>query len=282
MLSSLIEKIKVMLKELKMKIKNRKGFTLIEIGIVLMVIGIIIAAIMKGKDIIKSAQSKDFAQTFASKWVMIADSYYDKIGQNLGDGSKNGETAVNLAKTAGTYVYADGYVANLPLFDDTTNATNQQNIADALSNAGINVASLVKSNLYTGAGTIYADNYNPFEVSIAGEFTDQINVGVGLASFFIAADTAAGLPMLRNLVLFQNVPGDVAQAFDKIVDGVADGQRGKVLAFVAGDATADTGIPANEVVGDVLGAGDITSGASVAYTDIEGGATFTIGVVLDH
>ncbi len=263
-----------------MKIKNRRGFTLIEIGIVLMVIGIIIAAIMKGKDIIKSAQSKDFAQTFANKWVMIADSYYDKIGQDLADGSKNGETAVDLAKTDTNYVYADGYVANLPLFDDTTNSTNQVNIADAFSNAGINVASLIKSNVYTGAGTIYADNYNPFEISVAGEFTDKINVGVALASFYIAADTTAGNSMLRNLILFRNVPGDMAQAFDKLVDGTADGQRGKVLAFNTETAPTDTSIPTNETQDD--GITEPVEGATIAYTDIEGGALFTIGVVLDH
>ena len=262
-----------------MKIKNSKrGFTLIEIGIVLMVIGIIIAAVMKGKDIIKSAQSKDFAQTFATKWVMIANNYYDRTGQNLGDGSKNGADA--LVKGATGYDNGDGYMSNLPLYDDTVtaNAANQVNVSNALANAGVNVAALIKSNVYTRAGTIYADNFNPFEVSIAGEFTDQINVGIALASFYIPADTTAGQSMRRNLVLFRNVPGDMAQAFDKMVDGVADGQRGKVLVFNTADAPADTSIPANETTRPAA----ITSGATIAYTGIDGGAVFTIGVVLEH
>ena len=256
-----------------MKIKNRRGFTLIEIGIVLMVIGIIIGAIMKGKDIIKSAQAKDFTQTFASKWVMIADNYYDRVGQNLGDGEKNGGT---------TALNPDGYMENLPLFDSTTtaNAANQQSIADALSNAGVNVAALVKSNVYNAATGIFTDDYNPFEVSISGEFTDQINVGVALASFYVAAEKTGARIMLRNLVLFNNVPGDVAQAFDKMVDGMADGQKGKVLAFRTETSPAPTGIPANETPDDGLSA--VVEGATVAYTGIDGGAVFTIGVILDH
>ncbi len=62
----------------------RKGFTLIEIAIVLVIIGIIIGAIMKGRDLIREAQRKRFAQTYAMKWKtlmeqMVGDGIMDQI-----------------------------------------------------------------------------------------------------------------------------------------------------------------------------------------------------------
>ena len=40
------------------KVANQQGFTLIEMAIVLIIIGIIIGAVIKGKDLIRSAEQK--------------------------------------------------------------------------------------------------------------------------------------------------------------------------------------------------------------------------------
>ena len=246
-----------------MRIRNKKGFTLIEIGIVLMVIGIIIGAIMKGKDIIKSAQTKDFTQTFLNRWVMVVDNYYDRIGQNLSDGVANGSEVANSVP--------DGYMDGTALYT----AANQEKIADALSNAGINVVALVKSNLNTATANIFANNYNPFETSVAGEFTDQVNVGVALTNLLIAAEKTGAANIRRNFVIFKNVPGDIAVAFDKLIDGVANGESGRVLAFSSAVSTTGSTVPAVATAASAVT-------APKPYVDIETGLVFTIGVMLEH
>jgi prepilin-type N-terminal cleavage/methylation domain-containing protein len=69
---------------------DQNGFTLIEMAIVLVIIGLIIGAVMKGRDLIKSAQIKNSYESFFAKHYQIVASYYDKTGQVLADGSSNG------------------------------------------------------------------------------------------------------------------------------------------------------------------------------------------------
>ena len=64
---------------------DNKGFTLIEMAIVLIIIGIIIGAIVKGKDIVKSAEQKKLYTKYVSAWSLIFNSYYDRTGWILGD-----------------------------------------------------------------------------------------------------------------------------------------------------------------------------------------------------
>ncbi|MEA3353542.1 MAG: prepilin-type N-terminal cleavage/methylation domain-containing protein [Campylobacterota bacterium] len=60
---------------------KRKAFTLIEISIVLVIIGIILAAVMKGRDLIKGSQIKEFNQVFVSQWETVAYSYYSRMAR---------------------------------------------------------------------------------------------------------------------------------------------------------------------------------------------------------
>ncbi|MCK4529295.1 prepilin-type N-terminal cleavage/methylation domain-containing protein, partial [candidate division WOR-3 bacterium] len=64
---------------------NNKGFTLIEMAIVLIIIGIIIGAVVKGKDIIKSAEQKRLYTKFVQSWQLAYNTYYDRTGWILGD-----------------------------------------------------------------------------------------------------------------------------------------------------------------------------------------------------
>jgi len=152
-----------------MKVGNRKGFSLIEIGIVMVVIGLIIAAVMKGKDVIGNAEIKKINQEFFNKWVNIADGYYDKTGRNLSD------------------------VADITADSNVT--------TDKLQAAGF--------------------EYPETSLSITGE-TITSTVTVGFKSNDV--DTA---DKTREIVWFQDVPGDIAIAYDKLVDGVYDGTDGK-------------------------------------------------------
>jgi len=61
--------------------KRNAGFTLIELAIVLVVIGLIIAAVLKGEDLIQNARMLDFITNPVQKAQTEALAYYDRTGQ---------------------------------------------------------------------------------------------------------------------------------------------------------------------------------------------------------
>ncbi len=61
------------------------GFTLIEMAIVLIIIGIIIGAVVKGKDLVRSAEQKRIYTTWLREWQVAFNNYYDRTGWILGD-----------------------------------------------------------------------------------------------------------------------------------------------------------------------------------------------------
>ncbi len=89
--------------------KKRSGFTLIELSIVLIIIGLIIGAVMKGKDLINSADQKKIYNTWLKEWAVVANQYQDRTGSVLGDGKANG----------GTQDTEDGLMDNVNLSNTT-------------------------------------------------------------------------------------------------------------------------------------------------------------------
>jgi hypothetical protein len=178
----------------------------------MVVIGLIIAAVMKGKDVIKGAEVKETNQNFMGKWVSSFDIFYDKMGYN-----PYGTTEfpmINL-DVNGTLKY----VTCVSSGDSDSNNTN--NIIEEMQTAGIAINNLVKTD--TG------DICNSY---IAGEFTEDKLV---TAHFDYISINGVN----RNVIMFDNVPVDVAKSFDKLVDSVINGSSGKVIAIDSGVANAD-------------------------------------------
>lgn len=63
-----------------MKKSKNAGFTLIELAIVLVVIGLIIAAVLKGEDLIQNARMLNFVTNPVQKAQVAAMAYYDRTG----------------------------------------------------------------------------------------------------------------------------------------------------------------------------------------------------------
>lgn len=70
-------------------LRNRRGFSLIEIAIVLVIIGIIIGAIIKGQDLILNSRAKQVTSA-VSTWRNHAMAFMDRNGRFPGDELKDG------------------------------------------------------------------------------------------------------------------------------------------------------------------------------------------------
>jgi prepilin-type N-terminal cleavage/methylation domain-containing protein len=202
--------------------KNRaraRGFTLVEMAIVLVIIGIILAGVMKGRDIVRGAQVKQFSQGFAQKWVTIASTYVDKTGQHLYDGQDNG----GLDATG-----ADGLMDDSgPMFTDqqgdSGTAGSTAEALQAARDVGITPCTLIKSDLANDGSDVNCNNnYNIWSRTVEGEWAGRQTVEVG----FWSENTGNGM---RNMVLMYNVPADVAIGIDTLIDGQADGENGSCV-----------------------------------------------------
>ena len=226
--------------------KLKKGFSLIEIGIVMIVIGILIAAVMKGKDVIKSAEIKQHNQTYLNKWVSVATTHYDKVGYNIGGSA-----------TSGAIGTVDGSKDDNTTGDGAIVGCN--NLITYAEKAGINLNNVILTN-----------TDNPCQKTISGEYSGDVTVSVVLKNMTIT--TSEENASTRNMVLFKNMPGDVALAFDRLVDGQADTYAGKVVVLEAyTSAQADANMTVNDYNTTITALSDINA------TDLH-----TVGVILEH
>ena len=187
---------------------KKKAFTLIELSIVLIIIGIILSSVMKGRDLLRSSKIKNFSQTFVNEWEVVVDSYFNRIGTNLNDSTYNGGSAINI----------DGFMDG-----DVNTPAEYANIENNITASGIDICKSIKADIKDG--TLYCSSgYNPFKRSVSGEFTGTKIVTVTFTSYVIHGKN-------ENILLFNNIPGDVAQAIDTMRDGVPNGSSGRVLAL---------------------------------------------------
>jgi len=64
---------------------NKRGFTLVELAVVLIIIGIILGAVLKGRDIVRSARIKQYYNRFLKAWEIAALSWEDRTGTRIKD-----------------------------------------------------------------------------------------------------------------------------------------------------------------------------------------------------
>lgn len=183
------------------KLADNKGFTLIEMAIVLIIIGIIIGAVVKGKDVIKSAEQKRLYSTFVREWQVAYNNYYDRTGWILGDDI----TATNETR--------NGQCGNVTLATGTI-------LDSQLSNTGLTPPAqgpTAASNVRT-----YTDS-NGNQITLTLQFAYNASAGN-----FIQITGSPGIPF------------DMGLAWDKAIDGTADGTAGDLL-FVSDITTGATG-----------------------------------------
>jgi len=244
------------------KYKRVSGFTLVEMAIVLVIIGIILAGIMKGRDIVRGSQVKQFSQGFAQKWVTIASTYMDKTGQALCDGADNGGRAGQAV---------DGRMDNVFFGTAAMAGVYYDNLVQALRDVGITPCTMIKSDLENDTNALCnGQGYNVFMRTVEGEWTGKATVVMGLHSKQIGDDTGP----YRNVVTFSNVPADVVQGLDTLIDGQADPANGACL-LLDNYADEDADDPP-----DILADPDIEP--LTAYPASDGDQFCVIAIVLDY
>jgi prepilin-type N-terminal cleavage/methylation domain-containing protein len=186
------------------KLKEEKGFTLVEMALVLIIIGIIIGAIVKGKDLVRGAEQKRIYSKFVNGWRLAYLNFYDRTGRILGD------------TWNGTAAGQDGQA-------DTSNGTGAAPTAAgqaALSNGTpptfMGVADVgLDIPVSNVPGSPFQYNY----VNSAGN-TNSLDVS-------FTWDTTGG--NTRNVMVINNVPAELAMALDTMIDGSADGAAGDFI-----------------------------------------------------
>jgi len=172
------------------KVRNQKGFTLVELAIVLVIIGIILAGIIKGQEMINNAKIKR-AVGGAKEITAAIYTYYDRYGKYPGDDN-------TAAARGGVWVGSvngngDGQIAGtaVTMFACTTG-----------TGGGVEACALWdhlrRANLITGAT---GDSTNP-----ANAYGGRI----GVAYFALGT----GLPTTVNWIGLSTIPADVGQIID--------------------------------------------------------------------
>jgi prepilin-type N-terminal cleavage/methylation domain-containing protein len=176
--------------EVLRKLKDRKGFTLVELAIVLVIIGIMLGAVLKGQEMINNAKIKRAVNQQKEISAAIF-SYYDRYGKYPGDD--------NTVSTRGG-VWAGAADGN---GDGQINGTAVNMFTCATgTGGGVEACAmwdhLRRANLITGA---------------TGDSTNPANsYGGRIGAAYFALGTAA--PTTVNWVGLSGIPTDVAQIID--------------------------------------------------------------------
>ena len=216
----------------------RKGFSLIELSVVLIIIGLLMAAIMKGRDLIRSAEFKKFYNTFVKAWELAYTQYYDRTGMPLG-----GPLYVNDTETNNKLKLAD-YVGANYTFYNSTNSTHPaetdlvfrspDEILKRAKDVGLELPNTGLNKEYKYRVTFTDADYSTVWITFGSDpvqkdeklricLNDTCNVTDNLVNL-TGKGNARG-----NFMLMVNVPYDVAAQIDRIIDGRADGTDGNVV-----------------------------------------------------
>lgn len=201
-----------------------KGFTLVEIAIVLIIIGLILGAVVKGKNLIRSAEQKKVYTKFLNEWRTSYLTFYDRTGSILGDFWSAADSATGQDGNADTS--KDGSEPN----DTGRNALIVQGSGsgDFLSLEDVGIEPPV-SNIPNQTGWAY-------------KYTDSDGGSHQISVAFDNDSTGR-----YNYMRIENIPNELAIAMDTLVDNVANGKDGQFIGDAQNGSAWGQGGPTKEI-----------------------------------
>ncbi len=195
----------------------RKAFSLIELSIVLIIIGLLLAAVMKGKDLIRSAEMKKFYNRFVKEWELAYTQYYDRTGMPLG-----GPLVTNNTGTIPAFVGADALVNNTDFVlrrpATIENQINTVGLEVPTKDYIITFTNAPASTVWVTFGSDPVIKNDNLEVCLEDNCTSK-----NIKELNGKGDGKG------NFMILVNVPYDVAAQIDRIIDGIANGKDGDVV-----------------------------------------------------
>ncbi len=185
-------------------LKNKKGFTLVELAIVLVIIGIILGAVLKGQELINNARVKRVENDLKGLEAMIW-TYYDRKHYFPGDCNENGIIGFNA-------------------YNNTTGSQPSNNSDPTVDNCSAGVENNVNrafSELRTARVAPYSQPNVVLAKHAAGGW------------FNIGFTTVGGSNY--NAIFVYNLPAWMAKMIDVSIDGTEDGTAGRIRRHDDGD-----------------------------------------------
>ncbi len=189
------------------KIKDKKGFSLVELAIVLVIIGLLLAALSKGKAILENARIKRVIGDIESV-VTAYNTYYDQYSAYPGDDLFASGRWASVVVTDGTN-FGNSYIEDTGDGDCESDPADGSECNEAWQ--ALRAASMVTGNLLdTGEDALPSHTLGGrmwFENSLTDDLTEP--------DFGELGD--------RNYLGISNLRGEIAQVIDeKFDDGVWD------------------------------------------------------------
>lgn len=171
-------------------VNRQSGFTLAEMAIVLVIIGLLVAGIMQGQSLMRAAKVRDMLAT-ATDLSSAANSFKERYRVLPGD------HPTATAEIQGATANGNG--------DGLISVAESANVPNHLISAG-----LIKGgagNIRTGYGFAW--------------IVQRTTAMAGGSPCGVAVNSTAPVPAVNNMIVFSNLPGDVAMEIDtKLDDGL--------------------------------------------------------------
>lgn len=174
-------------------LRNRKGFSLVEMAVVLVIVGIIIGAVMKGQDLMTNARAKQVTSA-VNTWKALAFAYMDRNGNLPGDNGKDGVIA------------NQGSAANNVYSEYSASRSSVMQIKNTMVNAPANPVKIGSLSFWVYFGNVPARGDAAFK-----------------SAMFLCKDSACANTFTADEL-------EIVKAIDTAIDGSANAGNGQFRA----------------------------------------------------